>query len=309
MFALGLMLLIISGSWAIKSLDRIGGILHLSQFTLGFVLMAFATNLPEIFVAMNAVGQNQVELSFGNLIGSNIVNLGLILGVVYILSYKQAARNRFTLDLALNLFIIAVILLFLLDGAIVRMEGLVLLMLFGLRIFILYKDKDQVSGMIESTHNVGEIFKQLFLFGLAIAIMIGSAYILVGAGTRIAQELGVSPFVVGLLGISLGTTLPELVFSIQVVLQKKTVMAVGNLLGSALINLTLILGSLTVVQPIQLSGYSPNFSIIILAVIGGVLLLADYQYFKNKLLLGMLLLIIYATYVIGEIYQVALIGG
>ncbi|MFC1656770.1 sodium:calcium antiporter [Patescibacteria group bacterium] len=277
-FIISLVVLFLSGFWAINALENFGRILRLSQFTLGFVIMAFATNLPELFVGVNAVAQDQAQLSLGDLIGSNLVNLGLILGLVYLLSKKQNYKSIFKRDITTNLLIVAVLLLFISDGLISQIEGFILLFFFGFHIYSLFKEQNLVIGKVKKLYepkNRSLIYLLSFFFFTALLLI--SSYYVVTLGTEIAKSFGVSPFVIGLVIIALGTSLPELIFSIHAVMRNRMTMAVGNLLGSALINFTLILGFIASIKPITINIENAWWSIICLVVIGLILFTAEIK--------------------------------
>ncbi|MFH1749990.1 MAG: hypothetical protein ABH837_03840 [bacterium] len=302
LFLISLVALFLSGSWAINALENFGRILRLSQFTLGFVIMAFATNLPELFVGVNAVAQDQTQLSFGDLIGSNLVNLGLILGLVFILGKKQDYQPIFKRDIMINLFIVAVLFLFISDGLLSQVEGFILLFFFGFRLYSLFKEQDLVVGKVKKLYEPkSKSFIHLLSFFFFTALLLISAYYVVTLGTEIAKNFGVSSFVVGLVAVAFGTSLPELIFSIHAVVRNKMTMAIGNLLGSALINFTLILGFVAALKPISFNTENVWWSIICLTIISLILFTAEIKKFNNNLLLGIFLVTVYLLYIVGEL--------
>lgn len=302
LFLISLLALFLSGFWAINALENFGRILRLSQFTLGFVIMAFATNLPELFVGVNAVAQDQTQLSFGDLIGSNLVNLGLILGLVFLLSKKQTYQPIFKRDITINLFIVAVLFLFISDGFLSQVEGFILLFFFGFRLYSLYKEQGLVVGKVKKLYEPkNKSFAYLLSFFFFTALLLISAYFVVTLGTEIAKNFGVSSFVIGLVIIAFGTSLPELIFSIHSVMRNKMTMAIGNLLGSALINFTLILGFVAVLKPISLNLENVWWSIMCLVVMALVLFIAEIKNKKDNLILGIFLVSVYVIYIFGEL--------
>ncbi len=302
LFIISLISLFLSGFWAINALEKFGRILRLSQFVLGFVIMAFATNLPELFVAVNAVVQDQAQLSLGTVIGSNLVNLGLILGLVYLWNKKQNYQSIFKKDIVVNLFIIAVLFLFISDGLLSQIEGLMLLSFFGFHIYSLFKEQSLITGKV---NKLDEPKKKSIVYLLSFfaftALLLVSSYFVVTLGMEIAKNFGVSSFVIGLVLVALGTSLPELIFSIHAVMRKKVTMAVGNLLGSALINFTLILGFVAIVKPITINVESAWWSIICLFTIGLVLFAAEVKNDQNYFIQGIFLISIYVIYLLGEL--------
>ena len=301
-FIIALIALFLSGFWAINALENFGRAMRLTQFALGFVIMAFATNLPEFFVGINAVVQDQTQLSFGDLIGSNLVNLGFILGLVFIWTNKEKYSSIFQKDIILNLLILTCLFLFISNGYLSQIEGGLLLSFFGLRLYTLHQEQKLVKGNVQKiAASSRQSFMYLLSFSFFAALLLVSAYYVVTSGIKIAENFGISAFVIGLVAVAFSTSLPELVFSIHSVLRKKTSMAVGNLLGSALINFTLILGFIAVIRPISLDLKNVWWSIVCLAVIALVLLIAEFKGIRNKLILGALLMGIYLIYLFGEV--------
>ena len=302
LFLISLVALFISGSWAINALENFGRILRLSQFTLGFIIMAFATNLPELFVGVNAVAQDQTQLSFGDLIGSNLVNLGLILGLVFLLSKKQKNKPIFKRDITINLFIVAVLFFFISDGLLSQVEGFILLFFFGFRLYSLYKEQDLVIGKVKKLYEPkSKSFIYLLIFFFFTALLLISAYYVVTLGIEIAKNFGVSSFVVGLVAVAFGTSLPELIFSIHAVVRNKMTMAIGNLLGSSLINFTLILGFVAVLKPISLNLGNVWWCIMCLTVMALILFTAEITNKNNNFILGIFLVSVYLIYLFGEL--------
>jgi len=243
-----------SSIYAIEKLTHIAMQLRASEYLVGFIIMAVATSLPELTVGIvDAVTTTNPTLSLGNILGANILNLTLVLGVAALvagnLRLEIQVRNRevFYMDL------IAIIpLIFLTDGRLTRLEGVVLLLLFGLYMYILAFHSREYHKVYKSHKRPHALWIDLGLFSLALLILIGSAAVLVNTASSLAEILDMPAVLIGILLVSLSTTLPELSTSITGALRRQGGLVMGNLIGSVVTNSTLILGLVALIKPITI---------------------------------------------------------
>jgi cation:H+ antiporter len=230
--------------------------------------MAFATTLPELFVGITAGFRNLSVISLGNVIGSNLVNLSFILGIIAVAAKGIKVESRIAKkDTWISFFIILLPLFLLFDKKISRGEGFLLLLVFGWHIYYLLKSKDLFQHRIhhiknEITH-AGKFFLNVLYFIFAAAFLILGALAVVESAKMVAVELYVPLSLISLVLIAFGTSLPELVFGMRAAIAKHEGLSLGNLFGAAVVNSTFILGITAIISPIQVE----NFRIIL---IGGI---------------------------------------
>jgi cation:H+ antiporter len=245
---------------AIKVSDNTG----FGKTTVGFVLVGFSTSLPELLVSLFAVtGQGSVEIAIGNVLGSNIVDIALIIGVCCIIVGLTVAKRYSCFfaemvkeeigDLYFGLFVASIIPLALLYfGYASRYMGVVLLAIFVFYLYNLSKVrilKDEGAAGAEKSR----IPKYLAWAALGTAGVVAASYFLVSSGTYIASSVGVPGVVIGSTIVAFGTSIPELATSISAVRKGHMNLALGNIVGSCFINITLILGVILVASPLSVN--------------------------------------------------------
>jgi len=225
----------------------------LSEMSAGFILLSVATSLPELFVSVLASLTNQGGLSVGNVLGSNIANLTIILGLAVLIS-----RTKITIDsnsekeLVQFLFLSSLIPLFILQrGSIGPVLGAVLLILFVYFSINISKKAGKISSL--GFYRRKEINFVIVKFLIAIGLILFLSKIVVDNGVGIAQSLGLPPSVIGATIIAFGTSLPELATTIQALKKRLFGMALGNIFGSCITNLTLVLGFASILSFSQVS--------------------------------------------------------
>jgi len=257
----GLFLLVIGANWLVGGASRIAYTLGVSELVVGLTIVAIGTSAPELAISVATALQIEngsltriegSELILGNVIGSNISNLGLILGlsalVAAILVSQSILREEYAWMAGASLAIA----LLTLDGNLNRLEGLLLLV--GLVVFsaVQYRVARRQSQSAQNPTDGSEKPAPLTMTSLALngaQIIGGSAFLIVGSdllvrgATELARELGVSDYVIGLTLVAIGTSLPELVTSMVASLRKESALIVGNILGSNIYNLLLILSA------------------------------------------------------------------
>ena len=254
LFCIALALLIISGSWLVKSGIKIANFLRLPEFLLGFVLIAVATSLPEWFVGIAAALSKEPELSLGTVLGSNIANICLIFGVGLLL----AKRIRFTTKEAKTdsiVMLITAILplaLMMLGRQLSRIDGAVLLFVFfAYYTYVIRQRKRYHKRSHEQVSRAAAILSS-FIFIASMVMLFFSARWTVKSGTVLATELQLPPLLIGLFFVAIGTSLPELVVTIHAMLRHETDIGIGNIIGSNITNVALVLGTTALLAPIPI---------------------------------------------------------
>jgi cation:H+ antiporter len=264
--ALAVVLLIQSGKVVVRALSQLARRLGLSEYVLSFVLLAFATSLPEFSVGMNAALSGVPALSLGDIIGTNVVNTTLIMGLVAIIGRTVMVRDydHFKSNRIFEFLIVLSPLLFLLDGRLGRGEALILLVFFVWNLFRLLDIDDKIFGrkvlrphLSDSAHvstgpAVGLPRLALTLF-VGAAVLISATVIIVGSAQQLALSWGISEVIIGLLIIATATSLPELTIGIRSVTQAKGGLALGDIMGAAAINSTFTLAIVALIEPIVIT--------------------------------------------------------
>lgn len=246
----------------IKALTKIASFLALTEFVVGFIIMGVATSLPELSVGIRSALEKNTALALGTVIGSNIINLTLVIGVVTLLARGirvESGRIRFN---TLYMFIIAALPLVLmiidlpLSGQVMisRFDGCILLSVFFL--YILKQIQERKKYIKEFVHEVSvtdftDFIINIILFLLGLSLLFISADFVVNYGTLLSAELLLPSILIGLFMVSFGTSLPELTLESRMVLTGHREMALGDLIGSVVANSTLVLGFTALICPIR----------------------------------------------------------
>lgn len=249
-------ILVKSSQWVIRALTYLAKYLHVSEFVAAFILAGVATSLPEIFIGITSAINQMPILSLSNIIGSNIANLTLILGLTIILIKGLSSEAK---TIQQNIIYTSILLIYpfllALDGEISRIDGLGLLVVFLLyNIILIHQSKDFTKKLDRAQKK--DLIKNIFIFCLSITLLLGSAHIIVEAANLLASTLNISLFIIGLLLIALGTSLPELVFGIKLGTGEHKDMILGNILGSIAINSTAVVGITALIYPIIIKDIS-----------------------------------------------------
>ena len=251
----GLVLLIFGGNWLLKSAVALSLKLDIPKIVIGMTVVSFATSAPELIVSINAAISGSSDLALGNVIGSNIANLGLVLGITLLLGTMNVQKSFYKIDWPVMM--IASVLLFVFlngDNIITQTEGIILFSF--LAIFLIYLLRFQKTAVIDE---LPEDDKPLPLYKIVLFFVIGGlglwggSELLIKGATSLAQEFGVSERIIGVTVVSIGTSVPELAASIIAVLKKEKAISLGNLIGSNVFNILAVLGITSMITPVALT--------------------------------------------------------
>ncbi|PKQ67713.1 sodium:proton exchanger [Labilibaculum manganireducens] len=306
---LGFVLLIKGADWMVSGSSALAKKNNISNIAIGLTIVAFGTSAPELVVNSFASFHGYSDIVFGNVIGSNNFNLFIILGIAGLISPIVVQSNTVWKELPLSLF--AVVILYLLcnsffqDTAVLtRVDGLILLVMFGLFLFYVYKQLKTETLVPEIEIIPMSVLKiwSLILIGFSGLIMGGK--LVVDNAVEVASGMGVSEKIIGLTIVAVGTSLPELVTSVVAVLRKNNDIAIGNIIGSNIFNIFLILSVSSFIRPIE---FKPLFNIDLYILAGGTIFLfiAMFTGVKKKLdrweaALLLVSYLAYTVYLIGK---------
>ena len=308
-FALGLLLLALGGDSVVKGVSGLAQKLGLRPFAAGLLLLAFGTSLPELAVNLRAIWLQQTHLALGNAVGSNLVNLGLTLGLAALAApLLQRARMHVPLLVLLAVASLA-LMVFGLDGYVSRIEGAVLLAGFvALAVFLLRqgrRESAELQGEIAAfAATRTDLLLNLVRLAIAIALLYYGARWVVQGGLALGEAWGLSPLLVGLLPVAIGTALPEVAAAVMAARRGQGDIVAGHVLGSSLFNLLVIVGGMAVFQPIALPASFVKLELPAAAVLALVLypmLRSDHRVSRGE---GAVLLAVFATWVALELLLV-----
>ncbi len=243
----GLVLLLVGAQWLVDSSSGIAARYEIPPVFVGIVIVAFATSAPEVAVSVDAALAGEPGLALGNVVGSNIVNILLILGIGAILAPIGITRRVIWLDVPILVGISLLVYLFSLNGGLELWEGILLLVLFaGFVLFQLRQVQKDTAQKHPDAENPPQIDRplpiQVFVFLAGLGALILGAHWMVSNAVEIARYWGMSELVIGLTVVSIGTSLPEVATSVLAAVKGQQDLSVGNVIGSNIFNLLLVLG-------------------------------------------------------------------
>ena len=250
--------------WVVDSATHIAKKFGISQLVIGLTVVAIATSLPEFAVTVSAAIKGQAAISVGNVVGSNIFNLGIILGIVAIFGNVKISKILLSRDGSLLIITGLLLLLFFRDHTLSRIEGILLALTLLIYIITLIKQKTNIEldeEIPEGDFKAVDILKLI----LGVAVIIVSANYLVEAASDIARVFGVSEWTIGITIVAAGTSMPEFATSIVALIKGRNDISVGNLIGSDLFNLLGVLGTASIIRPLSLTA-NEYIGLILLAV-------------------------------------------
>lgn len=301
---LGLAILLFGGKILVDGATSIAFKLGMSSGLIGLTVVAFGTSAPELLVSVNAALKGNSDISIGNVVGSNIANIALVLGLSGLFYPILINRNQLRFDYTLMIIVTIIFYLLSLNGLIGIWKGILLFGGFLGFNFYLFRnigkgivdENEIVEEEIEEVKNYSWFISAALFFGGIVGLYAGSELLVENAVT-ISREFGVSERVIGVTIIAIGTSLPELITSIMAALSKRTDLALGNILGSNIMNILSIIGLTAIIKPITVS---PEFlSSDYLWMLGFTLVLFPLMKTKMKISLfeGTILLLGYCLYI------------
>ncbi|MCM4168684.1 Inner membrane protein YrbG [Arenibacter antarcticus] len=249
----GLVLLIFGGNWLLKAAVAMSLQLNIPKIVIGMTVVSFATSAPELIVSVKAAMDGFPDLALGNVVGSNIANLGLVLGITVILSNIDVKKSFYTTDWPVMMLASLLFFGFIyFDGEIQRYEGLAMLIcLFIFLVYLLRFQKTAVVDELPEDDMPLPLYKTVLFLGLGGAALWGGSELLIQGAVGLATLYGVSERIIAVTVVSVGTSIPELAASVIAVLKKEKAISLGNLIGSNIFNLLAVLGITAMIQPIK----------------------------------------------------------
>lgn len=249
----GLILLIAGGNWLLKSAVALSLRMDIPKIVIGMTVVSFATSAPELIVSIKAALEGSPDLALGNVVGSNIANLGLVLAVTVLMGSIDVRKSFYTTDWPVMMVASLLFVGFIYeDKELQQFEGIIMVVLLVLFLFYLLRVQKPavVDEMPEDDKPMG-LFATLFYLLIGGAGLWAGSELLIEGAKSLASSFGVSERVIGITVVSIGTSIPELAASVIAVLKKEKAISLGNLIGSNIFNLLAVLGITSIVTPIK----------------------------------------------------------
>ncbi len=281
----GLLALYYGANWLVRGSSRLAASFHVSPLIIGLTIVALGTSMPELLVSVTAAIEGQSDISVGNVVGSNIANIGLILGLSGLIRPLRVHASIVRREIPIMITVAIFSYLIILDAEIGRLDGVLLLFGYiafnGLFYFLATQERAEID--LDALPPTDVLINRWWELGYVIVgiivLMLGANWLIDGS-VAIARSIGVSELVIGLTMVAVGTSLPELATSVVAAIKKESDIAIGNVVGSNIANILLILGATVVIRPISIDPGLRSFEFFVM--IGFSLLL--YPFARNETL-------------------------
>ncbi len=261
-----LILVVRSATMATRYSERFARNFRLSKYIIGFVIIAFISIIPETFISINSIIEGIPEFGLGTLLGSNVADLTLIFAILILYSGRGIKiESKILKNVRFYPFFLMLPILFGLDGTLSRIEGSLLVITGSL--FYYFMLRNSSSDQTKPHHNDGKLKNFIFLLFAVLLLIIGSHFTVTSA-TELADILKISPVLIAMLVVSLGTTMPELFYSLSSMKRKDDELAIGDILGTVLADATIVVGILALISPF-------SFPVKIVYVTGAFMVIAS----------------------------------
>lgn len=263
MIILGLLLLVIGGEYLVRSSVALSFKLKISKLVIGMTVVSFATSLPELLVSLHAAINGYTDIALGNIIGSNIANIGLVLGITAVISPIIVDKDFYKLNWTMLMITSLLLYVFLKnDNYLSREEGFIFMVLLVFFLIILIVDsrknnKFDIDGVDEALQSVSNFKINIWLLIGASSLYYGSEWLINGA-RDLAAYFEVSEYAISVTVIAVGTSVPELAASVIAAFKKERAISLGNIIGSNIFNLASVLGITAMISPITVNPNSPE---------------------------------------------------
>ncbi len=306
---IGLGLLLLGANYLVESSVAIAQRAKLSNFVIGLTIVGIGTSSPELLISLSSAFQGHGDMSLGNVVGSNICNVLLILGITAIIKPFTIERNTLKRDIPFNIFTsFFLILLLYIDQVLFDTKGLALSRIDGIIFLIIFatymwytirasKTQQEYEETANSSLSEKPLWLTIFIALVSLTILLWGGDMFLDSAVILAKQWGMSEAVISLTIIAIGTSLPELVTSVIAAIKGNAQLALGNVLGSCIFNILLILGLSTIISPFKINGFS-TLDFIILATSAILVYVSAFTLGRMRVIRteGLIFVIIYATY-------------
>ncbi len=297
----GLVLLVLGADRFVSGAAGTARALGVPPLVIGLIIVGIATSMPEVFVGGVAAWDEKTRIAIGNALGSNIANIGLVLGATALFSPLLVQSQTLRREFFLMCMAMLIALLVMLDLHLGRGDGLLLLAALGLMLTWIVRQTRQAANPVQGegeTKQSPVLSKSIILMVVGLLVLLAGAELLVRGAVYIAREIGVDDLVIGLTIVAVGTSLPELAASLMSVAKKEMDLAIGNVIGSNMFNMLMVLGIPCIIYP---DTFGKEVLLRDFPVMAGLTLLMVYMVFyssKNRFnrMGGVVLLLCFVAY-------------
>jgi cation:H+ antiporter len=315
-FLLGLFLLYVGAEFLVRGASKIALMARVNPLIVGVTVVAFGTSSPEIIVSFVAAFSEKADVAIGNIVGSNIANIGLILGVSALIRAVKLRKTRITTEVYWMLGASALFWLFAFNNGIEQWEGMILFT--ALLVFIIISIKSSIKNRskkieIEELQNNTKFQSltkpiQFILYGISIvigiAVLVWGSNITIDSAIEIAREFGVSEIIIGLTLVAFGTSLPELATAIISIVKRENAILIGNVIGSNIFNILCVGGLVSSFISLPVKQRVIDFDIPFMIFISILMLPVVFKWNRLPRIFGILLLILYFFYIIYSFFGI-----
>ena len=296
---LGLSLLIAGSNYLLKSAVDLSIKLNLSKVVIGLTVVSFATSAPELLISISSALKGSSDIAISNVLGSNIANLGLVLGTALCFTSIKIPKSNIKYDWTFMMFVSILFYFFLKDFVINRIEGLILFVTLIIFLFFIVKiRKDEHMDDVVENEKVSN-FKILLLLILSSLLLYFGSELFVKSSIYFANYFGVSERVIGLTLVAIGTSLPELVTTLVAIYKSELDISIGNIIGSNIFNILAVIGITSLITDLNILSVSILSFDIYVMIFFSFILLIFYLSSKNRFLNiyhGLVYLLLFITY-------------
>ena len=296
---LGLSLLIAGSNYLLKSAVDLSIKLNLSKVVIGLTVVSFATSAPELLISISSALKGSSDIAISNVLGSNIANLGLVLGTALCFTSIKIPKSNIKYDWTFMMFVSILFYFFLKDFVINRIEGLILFVTLIIFLFFIVKiRKDEHMDDVVKNEKVSN-FKILLLLILSSLLLYFGSELFVKSSIYFANYFGVSERVIGLTLVAIGTSLPELVTTLVAIYKSELDISIGNIIGSNIFNILAVIGITSLITDLNILSESILSFDIYVMIFFSFILLIFYLSSKNRFLNiyhGLVYLLLFITY-------------
>lgn len=295
LLVVGFTMLVKGADWFVDGASGIATKLKIPQLVIGLTIVAMGTSAPEAAVSITAALKGSADITIGNIVGSNILNILIILGLSALVTPLAVAKSTIKVDIPVVIAITGILLWMGYDGEVSMLEGILLLLIFvsyiGYLMYVAFKERKEND---EEVKNIS-IVKACVWTVVGLGLIVWGSDVAVGAATKIAKILGLSERFIGLTIVALGTSLPELFTSVMAAKKGNVDIAIGNIVGSNIFNILFVVGLSALVIPVPFAaGF--RFDAIVATLAAVMLLLCVLKNKRLERWAGILMLISYAAY-------------
>jgi len=304
-FIISVIALVFSADMVLKSISNYARKIGITEFLVGFVIVSVGTSLPELTTAIMGSTSHLSQIVLGDVIGANIIDITLVLGLMAILAKKiRISSNILGKRIIMTMTIVTIPLVLSLDGKLSRFDGVIMLLAYCFYIFDLFlKERDKELIKLKKNVPLGIIYKDMLMFIVFLPILLVSAYFVVHYAKLLAKGFGLDDYIIGLVLVALGTTLPELTIELRSIRKGMAEIGVGDIVGSVIVNSSLVLGIASILNPIaiNLHQFATSSAFMITIVFIGLIFLKEKKITWKE---GIALLLLYTTFLLSQVILV-----